>query len=111
MALPHIRIVSVNPGLCTTGLSRHFPKTLNWQGIKVGLWFGLNSRTAEVGSRNLSVTALADLQYWSSCHAVGSPSKFLSSKTGLNAIELYWKQLVEEMEETHQGCTSVLQKV
>ena len=68
-ALPDIRIIAVNPGLCKTSFGRHFGR--NWlnpsdlQGLITNL---IIARQPEVGSRNLVHAALGDFE---SCEVSG----------------------------------------
>ena len=59
---PHIKIISVNPGLCMSNLSREFKFEWTWAAISGYVSTVLVSRSAEVGARNLSHAAVDDLE-------------------------------------------------
>lgn len=131
-AIPY-QLVSVSPGLCRSNLGRdlQFPKAPS--GIALGIWFLTTARSAEVDARNISHAIFADdsyevspsqvtsvryasangrspRQYWSECQPKAAPSMFMASETGMEATELYWREMLAVLEKVSPGSTSWLKQ-
>lgn len=90
---PEIGITVINPGLCSSSLSRDIDKL----GFKVML-FALG-RTSEVGSRNTLwaiFRAPGRGEYVDSC-GVGQTSEFSRSTQGQELQEKLWKEMAQEL--------------
>ena len=62
-ALPNIRMIAVNPGLCKTSFGRHFGRSwLKMQDISGMMTNMIIARKPEVGARNLVHAAVGDFE-------------------------------------------------
>ncbi|WWC99504.1 hypothetical protein V866_006407 [Kwoniella sp. B9012] len=111
-ALPDITIINVNPGLAMTNLGREFNRKLSLSGMVGILWLVVNARTASKGARNLtSATAWqgGSQDYWSGCVPAASENVFLYSGKGYTATQVFYDEMLKEVEKISPGCTADLQ--
>ncbi|WVW82108.1 hypothetical protein I302_104113 [Kwoniella bestiolae CBS 10118] len=110
--LPDLTILNVNPGLTRTNLGREFKLTLSPSTVYFILLYMVNSRSARMAARNLTSASAwkGDSQdYWSSCVPVASENTWLYSGKGMKAVEVFFKEMIDEVEKISPGCTSTTQ--
>ncbi|KAK6905524.1 hypothetical protein I203_106353 [Kwoniella mangroviensis CBS 8507] len=110
--LPDITTINVNPGLAMTNLGRDFNLSLSPSGIVGILWFVANARSASKAARNLTSAAAwqgGSQDYWSECVPTASENTYLYSGKGLKATQVFYDEMLKEVEKINPGCTKDLQ--
>jgi hypothetical protein len=101
-AIPETAIVSVNPGLCSSGLTRDYKFEWNWPVIYGKAWRNFHARTSEQGARNITTAAVLPQD----SHEVNLPS-MPSTEADLrwDSTTQFWDEVVAEMERVAPRCT------
>nr|XP_019014763.1 uncharacterized protein I206_00849 [Kwoniella pini CBS 10737]OCF53544.1 hypothetical protein I206_00849 [Kwoniella pini CBS 10737] len=109
--IPEITTINVNPGLSATNLGREFKFNISFKTIYLISWFILNARNPKNAARNLTSAAAykgGSQDYWTECVPFPSENIYLYSGKGFKAIEIFNKEMIEEVEKISPGSTAEL---
>ncbi|WRT64003.1 uncharacterized protein IL334_000930 [Kwoniella shivajii] len=109
--IPSINTINVNPGLAMTNLGRDFNFSVSFKTVYEVVWFLLNARSAGKAARNLTSAAAwggGSQDYWSECGPAASENMYLYSAKGLKATQLFYEEMVKEVNKISPGCTNNL---
>ncbi|WVW82110.1 hypothetical protein I302_104115 [Kwoniella bestiolae CBS 10118] len=109
--LPTITIINTNPGLAMTNLGREFNIGFSPRAIGGIIWFLLFARSAGKAARCLTTTAAwqgGSQDYWSEGVPAASENTYLYSGKGIRATQLFYDEMLKELEKISPECTTEL---
>nr|XP_018999744.1 uncharacterized protein I203_07629 [Kwoniella mangroviensis CBS 8507]OCF63205.1 hypothetical protein I203_07629 [Kwoniella mangroviensis CBS 8507] len=107
----NITIINVNPGLTFTNIGSDAKFTLSLQLVYIFLWVMVNARSAKKAARNITSASAwkgGSQDYWSSCVPTPSENTWLYSYKGIRGTEIFYEEMIQEVEKISPGCTADL---
>ncbi|WWC99503.1 hypothetical protein V866_006406 [Kwoniella sp. B9012] len=111
LASLNISVINVNPGLTITNLASEAKTKMSLQLISLIIWVLANARRAKIAARNITSASAwkgGSQDYWSSCVPTPSENTWLYSYKGIRATEIFYKEMIQEVEKISPGCTADL---
>ncbi|OCF55637.1 hypothetical protein L486_07122 [Kwoniella mangroviensis CBS 10435] len=107
----NITIINVNPGLTFTNIGSDAKFTLSLQLVYIFLWVMVNARSAKKAARNITSASAwkgGSQDYWSSCVPTPSENTWPYSYKGIRGTEIFYEEMIQEVEKISPGCTADL---